>query len=388
MPVKNPHRFFVTLILTGIILALTMTSTAHAQEAHDVVVGVDIPGVGRMSSDEQDKLLSELHAAGVHVIRTWIGTDMSYEFIKKACALSIKVELTLSVVSPPNAPKRAMVADMPWMFGGAPLSTADAELTKSTFQTQLNKLEAMGIELVAFELGNEFNNPSFNGEFPIHPNGECAKCGNMGLDYLEHDPEGQKIAAGFRNYVKLLAAVKNVRDHSRLNRHTPVLLGGLADNGAEAISPGARTNQVSIKATIEYLRENGLDNVVDAYGIHTYPSPSGQPGAAAARRKSLEDTALSECRPEGQGKPCWITEWGVENKDDSCPPNDSNRASLVRELMADDFRPYVQQKRIVGLLYYVWERNPGAKREEPFSLYRCGTLTPSGKLAIDASLLH
>ena len=371
------------LVCAGL-MALSLASTA---QSNTVVVGVDIPGVGRMSADEQTKLLNSLHDSGVRVVRAWIGTDMSYEFLKKAYALGIRTELTLSVVSRPDAPKRAVVADMPWVFGGAPLSVADVDLTKSTFQTQLNKLEDMGIELVAFELGNELNNPSFNGEFSIYPKGASAKCKNMGLDDLKHDPEGQKIAAGFRNYVKLLAAVKDVRDHSRLNRHTPVLLGGLADQGPEGPTPTARVNRVSIKATIQYMREFGLDDVVDAYGIHTYPSPSGQPGAAADRRKRLEDLALSECRPQGQGKPCWITEWGFENKDQSCPANDTTRATLVREFMTSDVRPDVQQKRVVGLLYYVWERNPGAQNEEPHSIYRCGSLTPSGKLAIDASLL-
>jgi hypothetical protein len=81
-----------------------------------------------------------------------------------------RTELTLWVAFPPNAPKRAVVADLPWMFAANLLSTADVELTKSTFQTQLNKLEDMGIELVAFELGNETNNPSFNGEFALYPN--------------------------------------------------------------------------------------------------------------------------------------------------------------------------------------------------------------------------
>jgi hypothetical protein len=184
----------------------------------NVVVGVDIPGVGRMSTDEQTKLLNSLHEAGVRVVRTWIGTDMSYEFIKKAYALGIKAELTLSVVSRPDATKRATVADMPWMFGGTPLSAADVDLTKSTFQTQLNKLEDMGVELVAFELGNELNNPSFNGEFTIYPRGANAKCKTMGLDDLKHDPEGQRIAAGFRNYVKLLAAVRHREPTARLSR--------------------------------------------------------------------------------------------------------------------------------------------------------------------------
>lgn len=373
------------LVIAGLLTA-SLTSVA---QSNGVVVGVDPPGVGRLSADDQMKLLNSLHDAGVRYIRTWIGNDSSYDFLKKAYALGIKADLTLYIMSRPEAPRRAMMQDMPWMYSGTPLSVADLDLTKSTFQTQLNKLEDLGIEFAAFELGNEQNNPSFNGEFTLYSKDACSKCKTMGLDDLKHDPEGQKLASGFRNYVKLLAAVKDVRDHSRLNRHTPVLLGGLADQGPEGPTPGSRVNRVSIKAAIEYMRENGVDDVVDAYGIHTYPWPNGpgQPDAAAARRKRLEDYALSECKPQGQGKPCWITEWGFENKDESCPVNDTDRATLVREFMTADIRPYVQQKRVVGLLYYVWQKDVGAKHEEPHSIYRCGGLTPSGKLAIDASLL-
>jgi len=52
-----------------------------------------------------------------------------------------------------------------------------------------------------------------------------------------------------------------------------------------------------------------------------------------------------------------------------------------------DLCPYVKQKRVVGLLCYTWQTDFGAKHEEPHSIYQCGSLTDSGKLAIDASLL-
>ncbi|MBV8224283.1 MAG: hypothetical protein JO232_03735 [Verrucomicrobia bacterium] len=385
-PLKTVWIFILVCILLG---GLTIRPTL----AKDVVVGVDIAGIGR-NAEEQDKLLKSLHDSGVRVIRWWIGSDASasYEFLRKAHALGIKIELTVWIVFPPNAPKRAVVADMPWMFGANLLSTADVELTRSTFQTQLNKLEDMGIEFVAFELGNEMNNPSFNGDFTLYPKGVCTECKTFGLDDLKHDPEGQKIAAGFRNYVKLLAAVKDVRDHSRLNRHTPVLLGGLADEGPAMATPGSRSSRVSVPAAIEYMREFGLDDVVDGYGVHTYPwsTLKGKSEAAADIRNKLEEYVLSECKPAGSavGKPCWITEWGLRNNFESCPVNDSDRAALVREYMVDDLRPHVQQGSVVGLLYFVWQRSVWANKEEPFSIYRCGGLTESGRLAIDASLLQ
>jgi hypothetical protein len=384
---KNPLCFLVMLAVAATIATLTIASPVRAE---GVVVGVDLPTVDRMSANEQDKMLNALHASGVHVIRTWIVNDSSYDFVRKAFALGIKADLTVSLLPRPDAKRRPTVEELPTMYPNYPLSAVDPDLTKAAFETQLNKLEAMGMDFVAFEVGNEQNNPSFNGEFPIHAQGECAQCGNRGRDYLEHDSEGQNIAGGMRHYVEILAAIKDVRDHSKLNRRTPVVLGGLADNGAEVVWPGARANQVSIRAAIEYLRKNGLDNVVDAYGIHTYPwaNGPGQSGPMHNRQNRLEEYALSECQPAGRGKPCWITEWGVQNEDDSCPPKEDDRARLIRELMADDFRPYVQQKRVLGLLYWLWQSEAGASHEEPHTIYRCGTLTDSGRLAIDVSLLH
>jgi hypothetical protein len=119
-------------------------------QANAVVVGVDAPTAGRLSADDQSKLLNSLHESGVRVIRTWIAED---DLVKQAFALGIKVDLTLCIKYRPDAPKRASVPDMPNTFSRPPLSLADVDRTKSTFEEQLSKLEDLGIDFVAFELG-------------------------------------------------------------------------------------------------------------------------------------------------------------------------------------------------------------------------------------------
>ena len=93
---------------------------------------------------------------------------------------------------------------------------------------------------------------------------------------------------------------------------------------------------------------------------------------------------MTECRPANSavGKPCWITEWGIPNKDTSCPLNDTARAALVKEIMGD-FRALEKQGRLVGLIYFAWNTDPWAKQVDPLSIYRCGSVTESGKLAIE-----
>ena len=115
-------------------------------------------------------------------------------------------------------------------------------------------------------MGNEINWAAFNPDFTLPGEGK-----NLSLDDLHHDREGQQIAKGYLQYLKLLAVLKDVRDHSRLNRRTPIISAGLADDGPEGRWPNARMDGASINASIDFLRSNGLDKLVDAYGIHTYP---------------------------------------------------------------------------------------------------------------------
>jgi len=128
-------------------LALALIgSLSHAQDAHDVVIGVDLPTVDRMSTDEQDKMLAALHAAGVHVIGAWITDDASYEFVRKAFAMGIKADLTAPFQYRADAQKRRKVDDPPSMHPKYPLSAVDPEKTRAVFEARINKLEAMGID--------------------------------------------------------------------------------------------------------------------------------------------------------------------------------------------------------------------------------------------------
>jgi hypothetical protein len=344
--------------------------------ADDVAVGTNIVNPYPLSIAEQDAMLKEMKSAGVRVIRASITLDdKGVDFAERVSKLNIKIE---------------------WLIfrfggyepGGRPLSAADPEQFRKSFAPILAKLEERGITLAAFELGNEFNLAGYNSEFPRPSKGMV-----FGLKDLEHDPEAQQVAKGYLQYLKVLAVLKELRDHSKLNQHTPILTGGLAvyetDDGP--LPKGTNTDLVSVNATLEYMRAHGLDKLVDAYAVHVYPRGNG-PGdsaAATARREDLAKYVLKECRPAGSpdGKPCWLTEWGFNNTDVKCPINDANRTLLVREMM-NNYRPYVRDGRLAGLLSYAWNDVPGTKNLSPLTLYRCGALTESGKSSIDLGLLE
>lgn len=365
----------------GCVLAVGLVNAPV--QAANVVVGVNVVNPMRASVADQNALIAQLKAANVQVIRCGVTPDdKGIDFIKRTYTQGIRIELILSPQYPSNAPTRPYRPDkFPSMWGGHPLSFADPALSKAYFQSLIDKLEANGIVLAGFELGNEINWAAFNPEFPLPGEGKV-----FNLSDLSHDPEAKQIAKGFLQYLKILAVLKDVRDHSKLNRHTAILTAGLVDTADD--DPPWNTkkeDKVSLPATLAFLRANGLDSLVDAYGIHTYPSSSlpGNPAAAAKRTARFTSVTVAQCRPAGSkdGRPCWITEWGFPNADVSCPTKDTNRTLLVQEMYAN-FQETATQGRLIGAMLFAWDSDPWSKTVDADSVYRCGQLSESGREAI------
>jgi hypothetical protein len=347
-------------------------------QATDAVVGVNA-SVASLNVDQQNSILAQLHAANVHFIRSGITPDeKGIDFARRAQAQGIQIEWLVQLQYRPGAPSR------PWpntfgVWGGPPLSAADPDQFREYFEPLLEKLEAAGVQLAGFELGNEINSAMFNADFSL-PAENPTRSREFTLEDLSHDPEAQQVAKGYLQYLKLLKVIKEVRARSKLNQHAPIVSAGLVFNEAPEAPRTARLDAVGAVATLDFMRANGLDELVDVYGVHTYPwtNDPGNPTAAAGRRNRLEKYVLAECRPSDSrgGKPCWITEWGIPNHDTSCPPHETNQIALVNETRAN-FRPYVANRRVLGLFYYAW-----LDSREGFAIYRCDHLTNTGRLAL------
>jgi hypothetical protein len=381
------HQMKKISILTMVCLWVAVTCAALAA-ADEVVVGVNVPCLnnpdGKASRvDQEIATLKDLRASGVRVIRTGIAPDQpGIDYAKRIYDAGLKLHWEFGLQYAPGAKQRPWQPDkFPNVWAQYPLSQADPERFRASFQPRLDQLEKMGIQLAAFELTAEINMTPFNGDFPLPGKGTI-----FGLNDLHHDPEGQQIAKGYLQYLKVLAVLKDIRDHSKLNRHTPIISAGLGSYefpegpNPNPAKPGTQTDIVSINATLKFMRANGLDKLADAYGIHVYPwdNGPGQPAAADGRRTRLAKYDLTECKPAGSpdGKPCWITEWGFKSRNKSCPADESGRTALVRE-MKDAFRPYVQQRKVQALTWYAW-----IDPVENFGVFRCGGLTTAGKLAL------
>jgi hypothetical protein len=357
------------VVSLGLFVFLLSSSTAQGQAG--AVVGVNVINPYALSVPEQNAMLDAIHAAGVSVIRASITLDdKGVDFADRARQHGIQIEWLIYHFGGYDP------------FGKVPLSAADPNQFRATFQPILDRLEAKGIVLAAFELGNEINLSGTNPEF-AKPVGRARQ---LSLADLENDPQGQHVAQGFRQYLKLLAVLKDMRDHSRLNSQTPITTAGLGtyDQDDGFLSSWATGDVVGIDTAFSYMRAHGLDNLVDAYAVHIYPDTKhGGVDAPALRKNRIAKYDLADCRAPGTpgGKPCWITEWGIDNTATTCPIDDTQRAQFVQEIRAD-FQPYINKGAVAGLIYFAWNSTPGASSIMASSLWRCGALSNAGKLAL------
>jgi hypothetical protein len=325
------------------------------------------------SAAQQETIVEQLKRSGVRFVRTSLRPDdKNMNLAKTLQREGIGLVLVTGLVFSPNAPLRPADPKR-HMRGAMPLSYADPERSRAYYQTVFDKLDAYGVTLTAVEVGNEINWTDFNGDFPVPGQGKA-----FTLDDLSRDPEAKRVAQGFLQYLKVLAVLKQVRDHSKLNQHVPILSAGMATASGGSWQEKLQLDSVSIPATYAFLRAHGLDDLVDGYGVHTYP-PQVKPGdkiAAAQRIAQLDKNVF----PRGNSKPYWVTEWGFPSIAISSA-EDQVRIQSVSE-MRNYFLGLFRQGRLGSLFWYVWNE------PDRDSIYRGDGLMEAGKLAIAPMPAH
>lgn len=356
----NPLRVALALML----LWAWMPSFAQGSKC---AVGVNVNSFQNFSAAEQQVIVSQLQRSGVRFVRTSLRPDdKNMKLAKTLESDGIGLVLVTGPVFSANAPLRPADPKR-FMRSAMPLSYADPERSRAYYQTVFAKLDAYGVTLAGVEFGNEINWPDFNGDFPVPGQGRA-----FTLADLSHDPEAKRVARGFLAYLQVLAILKQVRDHSRLNRHAPIISAGMATGSGGAWQQKLQLDSVPIPTTYAFLRAHGLDHLVDGYGVHTYPPQvKARDEAAAAQRSAQLD---EDVFPPGNAKPYWVTEWGFPSIASSSA-EDQNRARSVAEMRGYFLRIF-RQGRLGGLFWYVWnepDRN---------SIYRGGGIMEAGKRAI------
>lgn len=356
---------------------------ANSARAANVIVGVNVVGVQNLSETQQDALVELLQKEGVRTVRTGLGDKFTH-FITSAYRHGIGavviVDPTAGSAAAAQHARKAAPPLTTWAVGR--LSDADPEGFKTWLAPQLQALQRNGVKLTALEIGNELNSPGYNGDFNVPGNGRL-----LGFDDLEKgwkawfnkqpiaDAEASNVAKGFYVYLSILSAAKaTLGEASPVNRTTPVISSGAVYNTdlpRPAKSPPAAGPAHGVPAAdfIHFLRQHGLDDHVDGYGIHIYYSTPNN-----------IDNALSICDGAGR-KPCWLTEWGgYPTTGTSCPlgygPGDDVARSKFVSTVRETLRPLVNRGRLASAIYYSW--NSGGAIYIP----ACNGVTRSGRLAI------
>ena len=362
-------------VIAGVLLSAIVIQAAQAAGP---IMGVNVRGYGTVSEQQQDALLDQLQKSGVKTIREALPNSIDAKFIHFVTSADRHGIRLVAILYPTQGGTQAHTSavdpSVGRMWRVPALSDADPEGFRKWFAPQLAALEAAGIRLAAFELGNEFNMTGYNADLPAPGSGRV-----LGLSDLDNpnDPEARNIANGYRAYVRILAVLKDMRDHAQVNKTTPIISGGLANVGLPQPQSFNKQVATSIPDTIEFLRRNGSDKLVEGYGVHVYPS--GDPHQTVSARVTVLGDNFSACRKDS--KPCWLTEWAFNNRNQSCPINDETRVQLVRA-ERDALKPFVEQGRLAAIIYYSWNGDFVGQKENMGAIFRCGALTDAGKLAL------
>jgi hypothetical protein len=362
-----------TILLTVAALLVCLTPAF----AKDVLVGVNVMTPADLSEDEQDRLVDDLCKAHVKIIR--VGTNRQgmglkplFRFISKSHERGIGAIITVAPGqggtgehTAPADPKNGR----PWATGA--LSDANPAGFRKWMTTQMQALDAAGIRAAAFELGNEVNSVGFNGDFIPPYKGRV-----LGISDLSNpnDKQGQAVAKGYQAYVRIMEVLKDVRDHSTVNKSTPIITSGLANCGMPGDHGFLNLDWVSIPGSIEYWRQLGIDRLVDGYGVHVYP-PGNAQASVADRVSELKRSVFAG----GGSKPFWLTEWNFNSKvgDKASDKEAMGMAKVERAA----FSEFSKKHNLAAVIWYSWAGMPH-KALGSDSIFRNGALTDTGKEAL------
>ena len=178
-----------------------------------------------------------------------------------------------------------------WPGGSLKLSQMNISKFKDRLRGLLESLKAEGLEVDAFEIGNEVDWVCFNGDVPF------------GRDA---GPDDVLIAA--RGYARFLQAAAEVISDQRYFPHAKLITFGIAHSDAWEKPP--RHHLPKPAAFVASLRNldgmNYLSNEryrVDGYGSHIYPKPDDI-------RRSVAAMLATDTDALGTDLPIWITEFG------------------------------------------------------------------------------
>lgn len=347
--------------------AIAQAPPADGHEAPAGRVGINRVNLAWLSRDDQKRVLTQIAESGVTHVRLSLSqpVDKSIEALEIADRLGLRILLEIQLGNKDYYPEGTRLrSGFGRIWDVHRLSDLDLSRYRAGLRAAFRAIDDKGIRLDAVEPGNEINYSAYNGDLLVY-----RKPGGRTPRSVAAIADRHAFARGLDTYVE---AVRITREELRATRHSSgaaVVSAGLSDisvseadrRGMERLDPGE---------VISLLREKGIDDVVDGYGIHVYPGPRRD----TALMRDVTNL-LDFCRDGDAGKPCWVTEWGLANTARSCPIDDRERERAVRAVRSA-FQLLMAERRLEAAFYYDWDTQPS------YSVWRCGTLSPAGVAAI------
>jgi hypothetical protein len=355
-------RRIIPLIVASVLVAPAFAAPLEVQ------FGVNRVNLAWLDAAGREKVLDQIAGSGIKSVRLSLTNpiDASIDAVRVAHQKGLAILLEISLNNPALYPEgtkprsgRGRIWDM------YRLSDISPDRYRTMVGDVLQRIDRLGIPLVAVEPGNEINWGAYNGDLDILPEANVRTARSL-ADLS--DPAA--VERGAAKYVQVLQATRQELAKTKLSSGAKVVSAGLSDiPPAHADRRGI--DSIDLASFTALLRKHGLDQAADGYGIHIYPGGDTSPSA----RQQHVDQALSICRtqPEG-GKPCWITEWGFANTAKTCPADDSRRERLVKATR-ERFSELMRAGRIAAAFYFDWDATT-------YGVWRCGELSPAGRAAV------
>lgn len=348
-------------------MVLLCLTSAFAASADDRIpdLGVVTANAAWESAAENRKAFSEIAAAGFASVRIGLRDPLAATFrtLEAARDSGLRVLVTIPLVdgaiARPDAEPRERHGRFFQVYG---LSGADVGRYRRRLDSLLAFCARRKIPLAGIELGNEPNWSGYNGDLVL---AQAGKLVSTGADWSETERQG--FDKGLDTYLEIVRETRRALGAYPSLADTRIVSAGLADANARFVA-GSGATLIASRLVYRGFAERGIFSEVDVVGIHLY-----EPLRLAAGGTSPApgiDAALSGCgRPAFNGRPCWITEFGVALPAQACAGTDTARISSVRPLF-DFLATAGNTRRITATYYYDWNQDPA------FALQRCGRLTP------------
>lgn len=330
--------------------------------------GVNRVNLGWLDAPAREKVLDQIAQSGTKSVRLSISVpvDASIDAVKVAHQKGLAILLEISLNNPAFYPEgTGKRSGRGRIWDTYRLSDIAPEQYRTVIGDVLQRIDRLGVPLIAVEPGNEINWGPYNGDLGIKEQEKTRTARSLAdLDDLA------AVERGVAKYIQLLQVTRQELAKTKLSSGAKLVSAGLSDippdhadrRGVDSIGPVEFT---------ALLRKHGLDRAADGYGIHIYP---GGDTSADQRAKHVSD-ALSICRTRPEvGKPCWITEWGFANTTKTCPADDSRRERLVKATR-ERFAELMRAGRIAAAFYFDWDATT-------YGVWRCGELSPAGRAAL------